>query len=100
VSLLGLAFCHMWQSPLFTIIIPVQGLRRTSSVPWEVSLFDFVARREAHRVYDERLRSERRRRRVEGDIELACLQVTMRMGHCLGLWLRSAETCCFCSRFI
>jgi hypothetical protein len=31
-----------------------------------------VARREPHRVYSERLWSRRRRRRVEGDPELAC----------------------------
>jgi hypothetical protein len=53
VSLLGLSFAHLCQSPLLNISIPMQGLSRASDAPRWVSLPEDVARREDHRVWSE-----------------------------------------------
>jgi hypothetical protein len=54
----------------------MQGHGRAHGAPWEVSLHEDVARREAHHIYSERLHARRQRRWVEGNTELACSQLT------------------------
>jgi hypothetical protein len=71
VSLLGLAFSYLCQSPFPNVSTLVQGLGRIRRAPWGVSKPEDVTRQEAHHVCSERLRT-RRWRRVEGDVKLAC----------------------------
>jgi hypothetical protein len=76
VSLSGLAFSYLRQSPFPNISTPVHGLGCAHSAPWGFSLPEDVTRQEARCVCSERLRARRQRRRVEGDAELACPPAT------------------------
>jgi hypothetical protein len=73
VSLSGLAFGYLCQSLFPNVSALMQGLGEAHSASRGVSLPEDVMRQEAHRVCSEQVRARRQRRRVEGDVELACL---------------------------